>query len=67
MDNYVIADNICKFCQQKQITVEQLAEAIGKSTRQVNRYRNAQCKNISVSTLSEIAKTLQISLAELIS
>lgn len=67
MNNYVIADNICKFCQQKQITVEQLAEAIGKSPRQVNRYRNAQCKNISFSTLSKIADALKISVTELVS
>ena len=67
MDRFTIADNICRLCQEQQITVEALAEAIGKSPRQVNRYRSGQCKNIPIDTLSAIAGALHTSVSVLTS
>ena len=65
MDQFIFADNLCRLCRQKKISVEQLAEAIEKSPRQINRYRNGQCKNISLATLSKIAAVLDVDLADL--
>lgn len=67
MYRYVFADNLCRICKEQQISVDFLAESIGKSTRQINRYRNGQCENISLDTLSKIAHALNISIAELLS
>ena len=65
MCQYIFANNLCRLCKEKQISVEQLAEAIDKSPRQINRYRNGQCKTISLSTLEKIATVLQVNIAEL--
>ena len=65
MDQFIFADNLCRLCRQKKISVEKLAEAIEKSPRQINRYRNGQCKNISLATLSKIAAVLEVDLADL--
>ncbi len=65
MDQFIFADNLCRLCRQKKISVEKLAEAIEKSPRQINRYRNGQCKNISLATLSKIAAVLDVDLADL--
>ena len=67
MDIFVLANNICKFSKEQNITVERLAEALNKSPRQVNRYRNGQCKNISVVTLTKMANIFNVSVSELIS
>lgn len=66
MDQFILADNLCRLCRQKHISVENLAEAIGKSPRQVNRYRNGQCKNISIVTLKQLADALDVPLADLL-
>ena len=65
MDQFIFADNLCRLCRQQKISVEKLAEAIEKSPRQINRYRNGQCKNISLATLSKIAAVLDVDLADL--
>ena len=65
MDQFIFADNLCRLCRQKRISVEKLAEAIEKSPRQINRYRNGQCKNISPAPLSKIAAALDVDLADL--
>ena len=65
MDQFIFADNLCRLCRQKRISVEKLAEAIEKSPRQINRYRNGQCKNISLATLSKIAAAQDVDLADL--
>ena len=65
MDQFIFADNLCRLCRQKKISVEKLAEAIEKSPRQINRYRNGQCKNISLATLSKIAAVFDVDLADL--
>lgn len=67
MDKYHIADNICRLCREQKVSVEALAESIGKSPRQVNRYRNGQCDNIPIDTLNAIADTLGITVSELLS
>lgn len=67
MDKHNIADNICRLCREKNVSVEALAESIGKSPRQVNRYRNGQCENIPIETLSAIADTLDTTIADLLS
>ena len=66
MDQFIFADNLCRLCRQKEISVEKLAEEIGKSPRQINRYRNGQCKNISLDTLSKIAEVLNVDMAYLL-
>ena len=67
MDRYMaaFADNLCRLCKERKISVEALAEAIEKSPRQVNRYRNGQCANISLATLSKIACALEVNPASL--
>ena len=66
MYQFKLADNLCKFCSERKISVNELADAIGKSPRQVNRYRNGQCENISLCTLAKIASVLNISIADLL-
>lgn len=65
MYQYIFADNLCRLCKEKHISVEELADAIGKSSRQVNRYRNGQCENLSLRTIAKIAEVLNVSIAEL--
>ena len=67
MSQYVFADNLCRLCKERNISVNDLADAIGKSPRQINRYRNGQCKNIPLASLEDIARVLQVSVAELLS
>ncbi len=67
MDNYRIADNICRLSKEQGISVESLAELIGKSTRQVNRYRNGQCNTIPIKTLNAIANALHTDAISLLS
>lgn len=66
MFQYRFAENLCRICKEKHISVNELAEMIGKSPRQVNRYRNGGCTNISCRTLEEIAKALQVDLCDLL-
>ena len=56
MYQYLFADNLCKLCKEKHISVNELADAIEKSPRQVSRYRNGQCENLSLRTIAKIAK-----------
>ena len=65
MDQYLFAENLCRLCKEKHISVNELADAIEKSPRQVNRYRNGQCENLSLRTIGKIAKVLDVSIAEL--
>ena len=65
--HYSFADNLCRLCKERNISAEKLADAIGKSPRQVNRYRNGQCENISLNTISRIADALDVSILELFS
>ena len=66
MYQYTFADNLCRICKERQISVNELADAIGKSPRQINRYRNGQCENISLGTLAKIASVLNVSLTQLL-
>ena len=66
MNQYEFSDRLYQLCKEKHITTTQLAEAIGRSPRQVNRYRNGQCKNISLEVLTSIADALNISLSDLL-
>ncbi len=67
MYQYIFADNLCRICKEQGISASALAERIGKSLRQVNRYRNGQCENLSLVTLATIAKVLNVSIADLLS
>lgn len=67
MYQYTFADNLCRLCKEQQVSVNELADAIGKSPRQVNRYRNGQCENISLDTVEKIAFALHVSIAQLFS
>ena len=66
MYQYTFANNLCMICNKRQINVDQLAELIGKSSRQVSRYRNGQCPNITLSTLEKIADVLEVPLLDLL-
>ncbi len=66
MYQYVFANNLCRLCKERNINITQFAEAIDKSPRQVNRYRNAQCENISLSTMEKIATVLDVHIIELL-
>ena len=65
MYQQIFADNLCRLCKEQHISTTEFAERIDKSTRQVNRYRNGQCENISLSTLTKIADVLNVSITEL--
>lgn len=67
MNKYLIAENICKRSKEQDISVESLAEIIGKSTRQVNRYRNGQFETIPIATLNAIATALHTDVITLLS
>ena len=67
MYQYLFAENLCRLCKEQHISVNTLAEAIHKSPRQVNRYRNGQCENLSLQTLVKIADVLHVSIADLLS
>ena len=66
MYQYQLANNLCELCNKQNISVEQLAELIGKSSRQVSRYRNGQCQNITLSTLEKMANALEVQISELL-
>ena len=65
MYQYIFADNLCRLCKERHISVNELADRIGKSPRQINRYRNGQCGSLSLSTLAKIAAALNVSIADL--
>ena len=67
MYQYTFADNLCRLCEEKHISINELADKINKSPRQINRYRNGQCENISLKTLSKIANVLDVSIIDLLS
>ena len=66
MYQYHFANNLCKLCDKRHISIDELAERIGKSSRQISRYRNGQCQNITLATLEKIADALEVSLIELL-
>ena len=66
MYQYIFANHLCELCDKRQITIDELAEIIGKSSRQVSRYRNGQCQNITLSTLEKIADVLEVPLLDLL-
>ena len=55
MYQYIFANNLCRICRDRNISIEALAEAIDKSPRQVSRYRSGQCENISLKTMESAA------------
>lgn len=65
MYRYTFAENLCRLCKERQISVNELAEKIEKSPRQISRYRNGQCGTISLDTLAKIASVLQVQIADL--
>lgn len=66
MYQYQFANNLCELCDKRHISIDELAECIGKSSRQVSRYRNGQCQNITLSTLGKIADVLEVPITELL-
>ncbi len=66
MYHYIFADNLCRLCKERNISAAVLAEKIGKSLRQVNRYRNGQCENLSLNTLARIAEVLDVGITDLL-
>lgn len=66
MYQYLLANNLCRLCDEKQISIDQLAEVIGKSSRQVSRYRSGQCTNITLATIEKISNALQVPISELL-
>ena len=66
MYQYIFADNLCRLCKEKHISINELAVRIEKSPRQINRYRNGQCENLSLSTLAKISDVLNVSISDLL-
>lgn len=66
MYQYNFANNLCELCNKHHIGINELAERIGKSSRQVSRYRNGQCQNITLLTLEKIADVLEVPITELL-
>ncbi len=67
MNRQMLGENLCKLCDQQQITVDALAELIGKSPRQVSRYRNGHFRTIPLDVLNDIAEALDTSISVLLS
>jgi transcriptional regulator with XRE-family HTH domain len=66
MYQYKFADNLCRLCKERSVSIDALAERIGKSPRQISRYRNGQCQNIPLSVLEKIAGVLKVQVSELL-
>lgn len=66
MYQYIFAENLCRLCKEQHISINELADKIEKSPRQINRYRNGQCENLSLSTLAKIANVLGVGITELL-
>ena len=66
MYQYKFADNLCRLCKEQHISIEELADKIEKSPRQISRYRNGQCENLSLVTLVKIATALNVHITELL-
>ena len=64
---YILAERIVSLCLKKQISVEQLAEFLGKSSRTVNRYRGGQVEHLSCDVLDKMCEVFGIELRELFS
>jgi len=54
MLKYIFAERLSSLCKERKVSVEKLAEVIGKSPRTINRYRNGQCENIPFPVLENI-------------
>ena len=65
MYQYIFADNLCRLCKEQHISVNELADKIEKSPRQINRYRNGQCEHLSLGTLAKIADVLGVRVGDL--
>lgn len=66
MYHYTFADNLCRLCKERCISVDELSEKIDLSPRQISRYRNGDFKNLSVDTLIRIAIVLEVSANDLL-
>jgi transcriptional regulator with XRE-family HTH domain len=66
MYQYLFANNLCRLCEEQNLSIDELAERIGKSSRQVSRYRNGNCQNITLTTVEKIANVLQVRMSELL-
>ncbi len=67
MNQSTIAENICKLCEEQGWTVEEFAEAIELTDRQVNRYRNCQFKTIPIDLFNKMADVLHVNVLDLLS
>ena len=66
MYQYKLANNLCRLCDEQKISTDELAERIGKSSRQVSRYRNGNCLNISLATLEKISNIFGVHIIDLL-
>lgn len=60
-----IGDNIKKYRKQKNLTQKQLAEAINKSKSTIEKYEANKIEKISINTLEDISKALDIPITKL--
>ena len=69
MNQYVynFAENLHRICKEQKISVGKLSESIGKSPRQISRYRNGQCKNLPLDVVTKTADKLGVSITDLLS
>lgn len=64
-DIIIICQRICQFRKEKGLTQTELAENLGKSLRVVQKYEKGQI-DLSLSTISDIAKALDVSSADIL-
>ncbi len=64
-DIIIIGQRICQFRKEKGLTQTELAENLGKSLRVVQKYEKGQI-DLSLSAISDIAKALDVSSADIL-
>ena len=67
MNRYLLGSKLRALSKEQKLSVEQLAELIGKSPRQVARYRSGTCKSIPIDVLEDLACALHTTVSVLVS
>ena len=62
----IIGNNLERLQRERNLSNKTLAKRVCVSVRQLSRYKNMQCKNITLSKLEELASALDVDIVELI-
>ena len=62
----IIGNNLERLQRERNLSNKTLAKRVDVSVRQLSRYKNMQCNNITLSKLEELASALDVDIVELI-